>query len=170
MSTDTLYREVGAAIHLAQTLEFNVSTLISIFNRHYGTHIDGAPLVVGNDKRTLGQLIKAIQQRAKLDEESIKALGESLESRNYLAHEFFIRKITHPNRRHAGASPIHQPSFTQAAAIKNMNQTVREIRRRVRGHNASTPIHEPDNQPDRYSDPREEHHQREKAVEHRVAR
>lgn len=93
MDRDSLYREVGEALHLAQTLEFNISTLISIMNRHYQAHIEGAPLIVGDDKRTLGQLIREIQKRAKIDQGGIDALSEALEARNYVAHHFFIRNI-----------------------------------------------------------------------------
>ena len=93
MDRDNLYREVGEALHLAQTLEFNISTLISIMNRHYQAHIEGAPLIVGNDRRTLGQLIREIQKHAKLDQAGIDALSEALEARNYVAHNFFIRTI-----------------------------------------------------------------------------
>ena len=32
MDHDALYREVGEALHLAQTFEFNICTLISIMN------------------------------------------------------------------------------------------------------------------------------------------
>lgn len=91
MSKDILYRDVGAAIHLAQALELNISTLISIMNRHYSDHLDQTPFVVGNDKRTLGRLIKAIQKRATMDDAGAEALGKALKSRNYLAHEFFTR-------------------------------------------------------------------------------
>lgn len=93
MERDSLYREVGEAIHLAQTLEFNISALISIMNRHYGAHIEDAPLIVGGDTRTLGQLIREIQKRATLDQAGIDALSEALEARNYVAHHFFIRNI-----------------------------------------------------------------------------
>lgn len=93
MDRDSLYREVGEALHLAQTLEFNISTLISIMNRHYQAHIEGAPLIVGDDKRTLGQLIREIQKRAEIEQAAIDALSEALEARNYIAHHFFVRNI-----------------------------------------------------------------------------
>jgi len=93
MDRDSLYREVGEALHLAQTLEFNISTLISIMNRRFQAHIEAAPLIVGDDKRTLGQLIREIQKRAKIDQGAIDALSEALEARNYVAHHFFIRNI-----------------------------------------------------------------------------
>jgi ribonuclease HI len=93
MDRNTLYREVGEALHLAQALEFNISTLISIMNRHYQAHIEGAPLIVGDDRRPLGQLIREIQKQAKIDQAGIDALSEALEARNYVAHHFFIRNI-----------------------------------------------------------------------------
>ena len=93
MDQNNLYREVGEALHLAQTLEFNISALISIMNRHYQARIEGAPLIMGNDRRTLGQLIREIQKHAKLDQVGMDALSEALEARNYVAHHFFIRNI-----------------------------------------------------------------------------
>jgi len=93
MDRDALYREVGEALHLAQTLEFNISALITIVNQHYKAGIKVAPLVVGDDKRTLGQLIREVQKRASLDQAGAEALAEALEARNYVAHQFFIRNI-----------------------------------------------------------------------------
>jgi hypothetical protein len=93
MGRDRLYREVGEAVHLAQTLEFNLAALISILNRHYQTHIEAGPLIVGEDKRTLGQLIREIQKRGKLDQAGIDAFSAALEARNYVTHHFFIRNI-----------------------------------------------------------------------------
>ena len=52
MNRDRLYRDVGEAMHLAQTLEFNIGALISIMNRHYEAHIEDAQLIVGGDRRT----------------------------------------------------------------------------------------------------------------------
>lgn len=92
MDRDALYREVGEALHLAQTLEFNISTLITIMNRHYHADIEPAPLVVGDDRRTLGQLIREVQKRASLDQAGVDALAEALDARNYVAHQFFIRR------------------------------------------------------------------------------
>jgi len=63
-------------------------------NRHYQAAIEPAPLVVGEDKRTLGQLIREVQRRASLDQVGADALAEALDARNYVAHQFFIRNIS----------------------------------------------------------------------------
>jgi hypothetical protein len=57
MDRDCLYREVGEALHLAQTFEFNIAALISIMNEHFDARISGEPLIVGEDKRTLGTCV-----------------------------------------------------------------------------------------------------------------
>jgi hypothetical protein len=88
---DRLYHAVGAAMHMAQALELNVIMLITIVNRYFGDNIDRTPYVVGNDKRTLGALIKAIQKHGTLNDAGVQALRKSLDSRNYIAHEFLIR-------------------------------------------------------------------------------
>ena len=93
MDRDVIYREVGEAMHLAQTLEFNISALITIMNLHYKAEIKTAPLIVGDEKRTLGQLIREIRKQASLDQAGAEALSEALDARNYLAHQFFIRNI-----------------------------------------------------------------------------
>lgn len=93
MDRDSLYREVGEALHLAQTLEFNIAALISIMNEHFNARISGEPLIVGEDKRTLGQLIRELQKRATLDQPGIDALSEALDARNYVTHHFFIRNV-----------------------------------------------------------------------------
>lgn len=93
MDRDALYREVGAALHLAQALEFNLSALTSILNKHFNAKIDGRPLIVVEDKRTLGQLIRELRRVATLDKPGVNALSQALEARNYVTHHFFIRNI-----------------------------------------------------------------------------
>src|SRR3990167_5859543 len=93
MDRGRLYREVGEATHLAQTLEVIISALVSILNRHFHAAIDEKQLILAEDRRTLGQLIQEIKKHATLDQAAIEALSEALEARNYVAHHFFIRNV-----------------------------------------------------------------------------
>jgi len=93
MDKDRLFREVGEAILLAQTLELNISTLISILNRQFQAGIDERQLILADDRRTLGQLIREMKKHGDLNQEATDTLSDALEARNYVAHHFFIRNV-----------------------------------------------------------------------------
>lgn len=116
MSRDRLYREAGEALHLAQVLEFNISTLIKLLNEYGKANIDGIPLIVGDDKRTLGQLIVALKKHVSIDAAGLEALTNALNERNYLAHEFFIRNVD-----------AFQGEFSSARASKDIKERAKII-------------------------------------------
>ena len=93
MNDDRLYRQVGEAIHLAQALELSISLLISILNRQFLAGIDERQLILADDRKTLGQLIREMKKHGDLNQEAADTLSEALEARNYVAHQFFNRNV-----------------------------------------------------------------------------
>ena len=85
-----LFKGVGEAVYLAQVLELNLSVLISILADQFSVSLD-AQLILHDDKRTLGQLIAALKKHGHLDDHGSLILGNALEKRNYITHEFFNR-------------------------------------------------------------------------------
>ncbi len=84
-----LYREVGEALHLAQTLELQVATLISIINEHFDADIDVDGLIVPDHRKTLGQLLQQLRSHGTVDSNGEQLLNEALEKRNQITHHFF---------------------------------------------------------------------------------
>lgn len=88
---DYLYRAVGEALHLAQTLELHLATLISIANDRFDADIDVDGLIVPDYRQTLGQLVHQLRSIGKLDLNDEQALRDALDKRNHIAHHFFNR-------------------------------------------------------------------------------
>jgi hypothetical protein len=88
-----LYREVGEAIFLAQALELNISALISILNQKFHAGIDARQIILADNRRALGQLIREMKKHGDLNQEAADTLSKALEARNYVAHHFFTRNI-----------------------------------------------------------------------------
>ena len=84
-----LYREVGGALHLSQTLELYVETVVSILNEHFDSEIDADGLIVPDYRKTLGQLMKSIRSVVTVDEIGDQILDRALDRRNHIAHNFF---------------------------------------------------------------------------------
>ncbi len=93
MDKDLLYREVGEALHVAQTLEMNISALIAILNERFHAQIDERQIILANDPRTLGQLIQKLKKHGDLDGNAADTLRDALDARNYITHHFFTRNI-----------------------------------------------------------------------------
>jgi hypothetical protein len=93
MDASHLYREVGEALHIAQTLETNISALIAILNERFDAQIDERQIILSDDRRTLGQLIHALKKHGELGGEGADILKEALDARNYITHHFFMRNI-----------------------------------------------------------------------------
>lgn len=90
---DFLYRSVGETVHLAQTLELQVATLISLLNNHFDTDIDVHGLIVPDHRKTLGQLMQQLRSVGTADENGERILAEALEKRNRIVHEFFNKNV-----------------------------------------------------------------------------
>jgi|GEM_PF-5155724 len=90
---DYLYRKVGEALHLAQTLELQVATLISIVNEHFDADIDVEGLIVPDHRKTLGQLLQQLRSHGRIDGNGEQILNEALKKRNHITHDFFNRNI-----------------------------------------------------------------------------
>jgi len=86
-----LYGEVGACLHLAQTMELQLAALISTVNKKLEIRIDAEGLVIPHYKETLGQLITQLGRLGKVDENGGRFFADALTSRNYIAHDFFNR-------------------------------------------------------------------------------
>ncbi len=93
MDKDLLYREVGEALHVAQTLEMNISALIAILNERFHAQIDERQIILANDRRTLGQLILELKKHGDLDGNAAETMRDALDARNYITHHFFTRNI-----------------------------------------------------------------------------
>lgn len=93
MNINRLYGKVGEAIHLAQTLELSIAALVSVLNRQFNSRIDEQQIILGNDRRTLGQLIREMKKHGDFNREATETLSKALEARNYVAHHFFNRNV-----------------------------------------------------------------------------
>ena len=91
MNRESLYSAAGEALHMGQVLELNISALIELLNRGYNANIAAESIILGEDKRTLGQLVVELKKRCSVSPEGVEALRTSLKARNYIAHELFIR-------------------------------------------------------------------------------
>jgi hypothetical protein len=88
-----LYRGVGEALHLAQTLELHISILISILNEKFHTQLDVDGLIQRSEKTTLGHLIRELRTRGVMDNNAESILKEALSARNYITHDFFCKNV-----------------------------------------------------------------------------
>lgn len=88
---ESIYKKIGEALHLGQTLEFSTRTLISVLNDNFDSKIDIDGLIVKSDKKTLGRLIGELKKHAKIDESGCEILESALNIRNYIAHDYFIK-------------------------------------------------------------------------------
>ena len=88
-----LYCNVGEALHLAQTLELQVATLISIVNEHFKSEIDVDGLIVPDHRKTLGQLMQQLRSLGTVDGNGKQVLEDALQKRNHIAHDFFNKNI-----------------------------------------------------------------------------
>lgn len=91
ITVESIYKKIGEALHLGQTLEFSTRALISVLNDNFDSKIDIDGLIVKSDKKTLGRLIRELKQHAKIDESGCEILENSLNIRNYIAHDYFIK-------------------------------------------------------------------------------
>jgi hypothetical protein len=90
---DYLYRQIGEATHLAQTLELYLATLISIANQHFDVDIDVEGAIIPDYRKTLGQLLQQFRAIGTVDQNGEQMLAEALAKRNYIAHEFFKKNV-----------------------------------------------------------------------------
>lgn len=93
MSRALLYQKVGEALHLGQALELQVRVLISILNDNFDSDIGINGLVLEEDKRTLGRLIKELKKHSSIDDAGCDVLKVALRKRNYIAHDFFNKNV-----------------------------------------------------------------------------
>ncbi len=90
-SIDDVYKKVGEALHMGQTLEFLTRTLVAILNDNFDVEIEVEALVIREDRKTLGQLIGLLKSHAYIDDVGASILKQALVKRNYIAHEFYIK-------------------------------------------------------------------------------
>ena len=90
-SIEDVYRKVGEALHLGQTLEFLTRTLVAVFNDNFDVELEIEALVIQEDRKTLGQLIGLLKKHADIDDVGASVLKKALIKRNYIAHEFYIK-------------------------------------------------------------------------------
>jgi len=86
---DYLYRTVGGALHLAQTLELQLAALISIMNDRFDADLDVDGLIVPDHRKTMGQLLQQLRSVGTLDMHGEQALRDALDKRNHIVHHFF---------------------------------------------------------------------------------
>ncbi len=90
-SIEDVYRKVGEALHMGQTLEFLTRTLVAVFNDNFDVELEIEALVIQEDRKTLGQLIGVLKKHADIDDVGVSLLKKALLKRNYIAHEFYIK-------------------------------------------------------------------------------
>jgi hypothetical protein len=105
---DELYGRTGRALELSQLLEKEVGTaLLALDALATKSHLLPNPdqylrLRDAIEKQTLGQSLKQMRERLKLQEDLEAVLKDSLAARNDLAHRFFTRhglKVIEPEGR-----------------------------------------------------------------------
>lgn len=88
---DCLYRGVGEALHLAQTLELQVASLISLVNNEFDLDLDVDALVLPDYRQTLGRLLTHLRKVSTVDDNAERILEDALQARNHIVHHFFNR-------------------------------------------------------------------------------
>jgi len=88
-----LYGAVGRAVYTCQTLESQLGIIVALLNDNLTLHLDLSQLVAPDDKRTLGQLIRALGSFKAAPPEAQGTLAAALDARNRIVHHFFIRNI-----------------------------------------------------------------------------
>jgi hypothetical protein len=88
-----LYRQVGEALHLAQTPELQIAMIVSIVNGHLNIEIDAGGLIVPDYRKTFGQLMHQLRSLGTIDARGEQVLEEALQKRNYVVHDFFNKNI-----------------------------------------------------------------------------
>jgi len=88
-----LYGAVGRAVYTCQTLESQLGIIVAILNDNLTLHLVLSQLVAPDDKRTLGQLIRALGSFEAAPPEAHGILAAALDARNRIVHHFFIRNI-----------------------------------------------------------------------------
>jgi hypothetical protein len=91
MDRSRIYQAVGEASHIAQVLEVSISGLIAITNQEWGAEIDESAIVIADDRKTLGRLFDELKKRVTICENTVRALSDALDARNWIAHHFFVR-------------------------------------------------------------------------------
>jgi hypothetical protein len=90
----TLFANYGLASLKAQVIEKQLSVLIATID-HLGImtfDVLGFRLILDQDKRTMGNLIRILTKKIVIPSELQGTLETTLEERNYLIHRFFITK------------------------------------------------------------------------------
>ena len=67
--------------------------MITILNERLDTNIAADSLIIGDDRRTLGELIKKLRRHVTLNEDAADMLAAAIEARNHVSHQFFIRSL-----------------------------------------------------------------------------
>jgi len=97
-SEKEVYAFFGLAAYSAQVLEKGLVNMVVTF-KTFGLPITRAEFDVifdAHDSRTLGQLLRVARDRhIPIPDETDKLLGQALEKRNYLNHDFFADHAGH---------------------------------------------------------------------------
>jgi len=121
ISRDALYAQVGRSLELCQLLEKEIGTaLLGLDALMTKSHLQPNPdrylrLRDAIEKQTLGQSLKQMRERLKLQEDLEAVLNEALRARNNLAHRFFSQhglKVIEPEGR---AEMLHDLDGLMAA-------------------------------------------------------
>ena len=91
---NTLYRQAGEALHLSQSLEVFLSTLIALVNQRFDADLGIEGLVVPDNRDTLGRLLSKVRSAVDVDANGEAMLSEALRARNYVAHDFFNQHVS----------------------------------------------------------------------------
>src|SRR5467141_3623126 len=86
-----LYGAVGRAVYTCQTLESQLGIIVALLNDNLTLHLDLSQLVAPDDKRTLGQLIRALGSFKAAPPEAQGILAAAWDDKNRIVHHFFSR-------------------------------------------------------------------------------
>ena len=87
-----VYAHAGLALYWAQCFEMSLENFLVIHARlsdHSITLVELESYEEDVQRKTLGELLQEVRQRASFDSSAEKAIGDALQKRNYLAHRFF---------------------------------------------------------------------------------
>ncbi len=99
--TKHVYACYGLAMYYGQVLEQGVQNILSYINglTHLGALALGRRPIDLARKKTLGRLITIVREHVAIDGDADKLVRVALKKRNFLAHDFFARRIdlmSHP--------------------------------------------------------------------------
>ena len=128
-----IYEKIGFIMHIAQTLEYNLSTIIAfskiekelryrqLTNEEIKRKIDTIEEIYEElNRKPLGFSIELARETKIFTEEFLETLSKALHSRNYYAHRFFKEDIK-KNQINSNKEKVLNDLNNNITRLKNVN-------------------------------------------------